>query len=305
MMQQVDFSQIGFNEEQSEYKQQLLKRLANDDIIKQWLKLHKVDFAFVEKYSGRFNDYALDAHKCANCQGLAYCHQYQKGIRQEIYVDNNHLQSMLVKCEYLLVEEEKTKHRKYYRQADFDPSYLKIDLRQLDHGQNIAYKKSLIQVLQCYENKIGLYLFGDVGSGKSYMSAALCNEYAKNKQKVAFVNVPRFISNLKLSFGNDEEMRSKLKKLELVDVLVLDDIGGESVSLWSRDDILLPILDYRMNNNKITIFTSNYSIKTLEEKYKIASGNSIDSVGAKRIIERITTLAKEIYLNGASKRNKY
>ncbi len=305
MMQQVDFSQMLLDNETSEYKQQLLKKLASDDIIKEWLKIHDESFAIIEKYSGRFNDYVQDRHKCTNCQGLAYCHQYQKGIRQELYVDNNHLQNILMKCDYLLAEEEKTKHQKYYKQADFDPSYFKIDLRELDHGQNVAYKKSLIQAIDCYEKTIGLYLFGDVGSGKSYMSAALCNEYAKNKQKVAFVNVPRFISNLKLSFGNDEEMREKLKKLEIVDVLVLDDIGGESISLWSRDDILLPILDYRMNNNKMTLFTSNYSIKTLEEKYKIASANGIDSVGAKRIIERITTLAKEIYLNGVSKRNKY
>lgn len=52
-------------------------------------------------------------------------------------------------------------------------------------------------------------------------------------------------------------------KLKL-DLLLLDDIGAETVTNWSRDEILGTILQYRMENNLSTFITSNLNISELE-----------------------------------------
>ena len=43
-------------------------------------------------------------------------------------------------------------------------------------------------------------------------------------------------------------MEARLRSIRNAEVVVFDDIGGESVTAWSRDDILLPLMDARMEN---------------------------------------------------------
>ena len=86
-----------------------------------------------------------------------------------------------------------------------------------------------------------------------------------------------------------------------VDYLLLDDIGAEKVTEWSRDEILGTILQYRMNNNKVTFFTSNLSLKELE--LNLAGTKwEIDVIKARRIIERIKYLSTEMQLLGENRR---
>ena len=70
---------------------------------------------------------------------------------------------------------------------------------------------------------------------------------------------------------------------------------------WSRDEILGPILQYRMDNKMATFFTSNLSIEELETHLSV-SKDSIDKLKAKRIIERIKFLTDDIKLISENKR---
>ena len=104
----------------------------------------------------------------------------------------------------------------------------------------------------------GLYLSGNFGSGKSYIVSAMINELVKDGYKAALVYYPEFLRLLKSSFNTDfEEQFDYARK---ADLLLLDDIGAENVTNWSRDEILGPILQYRMDNKMATFFTSNLSI---------------------------------------------
>ena len=82
----------------------------------------------------------------------------------------------------------------------------------------------------------------------------------------------------------------------------IDDIGAESVSTWSRDEILGTILQYRMENNLTTFFTSNLTIDELEANLSITK-NNVDKVKARRIIERIKQLTVDIELVSKNRRN--
>ena len=75
-------------------------------------------------------------------------------------------------------------------------------------------------------------------------------------------------------------------------MLLLDDIGAEYLTPWSRDEVLEPILQYRMDEKLPTFFTSNFDYSGLEKHFTINGEN----VKAKRIIERVKYLSKEVRL---------
>lgn len=147
----------------------------------------------------------------------------------------------------------------------------------------------------------GLYLYGDMGVGKSFMLAAMAHELSETK-KVAttILHYPSFTIDVKngIKEGSVKEQIDAVKQAE---VLILDDIGAEQFSAWIRDDVLQVILQYRMTEDLPTFFTSNYSFADLEAK--LANGRQGDeSWQAKRVMERIRYLAKEVHLQGVNRR---
>ena len=145
----------------------------------------------------------------------------------------------------------------------------------------------------------GLYLSGNFGSGKSYIVSACLNELVKDGYNAAMIYYPEFLRTLKSSFSSDfDEQYDYARKSDL---LLLDDIGAENVTPWSRDEILGPILQYRMDNNLPTFFTSNLTLEELE--VHLSEGkNSVDKLKAKRIIERIKYLTTELKLVSKNQR---
>ena len=57
--------------------------------------------------------------------------------------------------------------------------------------------------------------------------------------------------------------KENYKELE-ANILMLDDIGAEEVTPWVRDEVIGPLLHYRMVHELPTFFTSNLSYDELE-----------------------------------------
>ena len=106
---------------------------------------------------------------------------------------------------------------------------------------------------------------------------------------------------LKASF-NDDNYDEIMDEILDCDILLLDDIGAENNTSWSRDEVLGTILQHRMDNNLTTFFTSNYTIDELEKVLSDIKGDS-DEIKARRIIERIKYLTIEDKLISKNKRN--
>jgi primosomal protein DnaI len=85
------------------------------------------------------------------------------------------------------------------------------------------------------------------------------------------------------------------------DVLFLDDIGAEDEKIWFYNNYLLITLNYRMDRNKLTFFTSNLNIESF---YKKLSNLMHKSFNAERLIERIKALThnQEIEITGSNQR---
>ena len=110
-------------------------------------------------------------------------------------------------------------------------------------------------------------------------------------------NINLFIkSSFKTNYG---ELFNEIKKIPL---LLLDDIGSENVSNWSRDEVLGPILQYRMDNCLPTFFTSNLTLEELENNLSLTQ-SGVDKVKARRIIERIKQLTVPLSLISKNRRD--
>ena len=146
----------------------------------------------------------------------------------------------------------------------------------------------------------GLYLSGSFGSGKTFIVSALLNELAKDGYNSIIVYYPELLRSLKEGFGN-EDFNDRINEIKKCDLLLLDDIGAESITQWTRDEILLPVLDERMNKGMKTYFTSNYSMEELEQQYRLVNKPN-NTIASLRILERIRTLSKPVELSGKSRR---
>ncbi len=147
-----------------------------------------------------------------------------------------------------------------------------------------------------------LYLTGSFGSGKTYLISALFNELAKQNVSSVIVYFPEFLRTLKSSFNDIENSyNERFNHVKNAKLLLIDDIGAENLTTWGRDEILGTILQYRMQENLPTFFTSNLNMKELEEHLSITTSSS-DKVKARRIIERIKYLTDEMTLIGINRR---
>lgn len=146
----------------------------------------------------------------------------------------------------------------------------------------------------------GLYLSGNFGVGKTYILAGLANQIAAMGKRVVFLHVPTFIASLSSHF-DDHSLENEIRKIANCDLLILDDIGAESLSQWSRDDVLGVILQARMDNILPTFFSSNFDMEKLEAHFA-ETRNAIDPVKAARLMQRIRFLAKEVIVSGPNRR---
>jgi primosomal protein DnaI len=249
-------------------------------------------------YTSSLQDAFKENNNCINCSGLSSCKNKLKGYKYTPYQDNNIINFEYAACER---EENKIKKDKYLsnissfempkniQEASFKNIYKDDNLRL----PILKYFKEFMANYKKEDKPKGLYLHGSFGSGKTYLIAALFNEMAHKEVQSVLVYYPEFLRSLKSSFNTDYEQ--KFETIKKAPLLLLDDIGAENETSWSRDEILSPILQYRMEENLPTFFTSNLSLDELEKFFSITS-QGVDSIKARRIIERIKqlTIDKEL-----------
>ena len=103
------------------------------------------------------------------------------------------------------------------------------------------------------------------------------------------------------SFGTtyQEELILRLKQ---TDIVVIDDIGREANTQYIRDEVLGPILQYRVDNNLPMFMSSNRNFEMIE-KHLSETNTTIDLVKARALVERLKFLMKEYELNDKDFRN--
>lgn len=102
-----------------------------------------------------------------------------------------------------------------------------------------------------------LTLFGETGVGKTHLAVAIANDYIRRGGSVFFAFVPELLDYLRATFMPDSRIRydSIFDEVKNTPLLILDDLGEEHTSPWSKEK-LYQIIVHRHNSRLPTVITS-------------------------------------------------
>ncbi len=274
-------------------KQNYIKAL-EDEAFRKLIAQYKIDEEVGMKYTSRLMDSSKEHTNCSNCPSLAACSNSVRGFCLTPKQNKNTINFSYDICKYLKKEEYRENVQVFDVAKDIKNASIKnIYTNDKNRIEIIKAIKNFINEYKKGTNPKGIYLHGSFGSGKTYLISALFNELAKSGTTSVIIHTPELLRSLKDSFSTDYS--EKFYLLKHTPLLLLDDIGAEYLTAWGRDEVIEPILQYRMDEGLPTFFTSNFTILELEKHFTTAS-NSIDKVKARRIIERIKQLSVEVEL---------
>ncbi|MRN07280.1 primosomal protein DnaI [Lactobacillus sp. 0.1XD8-4] len=214
-----------------------------------------------------------------------------------------------------LIEQQRQRHiqrlvssinmPKFIKNASYDDYYLNEDTQTDTRTRAIQAAMDFTDNYHKDQFQPGLYLYGKFGVGKTYLLGAIANELAKAKGvATTMVHFPSFAVEMRNSIKQNSTGQ-KLDAIKRAPVLMLDDIGAGAMSTWVRDDILGVILEYRMQEELPTFFSSNFSMNELQDNHlAINSQGDNEPLKATRIMERIKFLSREIEMEGKNLREK-
>ncbi|MCH5167337.1 MAG: primosomal protein DnaI [Erysipelotrichales bacterium] len=262
----------------------------------------KITGEVAKKYTSRLQDTVLELNNCKKCRSLLECKNQVEGCVSYPKVNDDRLRFDYVACKY---KNRDLEDKMYSSNVFEEPEIIKnarmadIDLTDKKRAHVIKWVKKFYTDYQNKKDIKGCFLHGSFGSGKSFILAALLNELARKKVNTTIIYFPEMLRNLKESFNDDFDV--KMEMLKKTDILLIDDIGAETVTGWSRDEILGTILQYRMDSKLPTLFTSNLKLDELET-HLANTKDSIDMVKSRRIIERIKQLTDDLELVSENRR---
>ena len=260
------------------------------------------DETFVQEHLGTFLRVLSSRKKCEGCQGLAQCSQPSVGERLCLSNDGVLIEEIEY-CDFALKARSSQSVLDRYMYCDVAKNLADLDLNNVRYAPEQKQLYLALAAILYEKSDRGLYICGDLGVGKTYLCTALANSLVKKGKKVAFVKVSNFFNEMKSYFGTASEMIDRnISILKNAGYLFLDDIGSETVSEFVRDDILFRILDHRMENSLITMFTSNLNKEELLKHYQYDRKEKSNLMNARRLLERIDILSDNFVLSGQNMR---
>ena len=155
------------------------------------------------------------------------------------------------------------------------------------------------RIIPFVEQGGGLFIHSTgCGNGKSSWAKKLLREYIHQVwHKVPvdeccalYVNVPRFLLELKLNISQKSEYAEYVKNNIInADLVVFDEVGTKALTSFEFEHLLM-IVEARVSAGKANIYTSNLSREDL-----------LKTVG-ERLYSRIVNLSQDVEFRGADKR---
>ena len=129
----------------------------------------------------------------------------------------------------------------------------------------------------------GLYIYGPVGTGKTYTAAAVAKTLIDGGASVQFTNIVKLLEEVRDTYSRTKSTQAVIAKYVKCDHLFIDDIGKENATTDALA-IIYRIVDERWSACKPTSYTSNYPraelVKKLSEKQN-------DKITALSIVSRL------------------
>ncbi|EFI69794.1 primosomal protein [Lysinibacillus fusiformis ZC1] len=278
--------------------------------VQEFLAQHADELSYdnVERNLPKLHEFISQSTECCGCDNTEHCTNYLKGFLPTLRVVRNSIEMDYVRCEQKIREEERRDVANMIASMHMPKDVLQATIHDLsiDDESRVAIAQKAAQFVKITKETgqlpaKGFYLYGKFGVGKSFVLGALANELASIKIRSVVVFVPEFLREMKNAIG-DNTLHEKIDYIKKAPVLMLDDLGAETMTAWTRDEILGTIFHYRMAEQLPTFITSNFNYEELEHHLAQSQKGDIEVVKAGRIMERIKALTVPIEMRGKNRR---
>ena len=281
--------------------QDLVQKIMKDPDVAAFIQQESLTPEELNRSISKFNQYITERDKFLRGD----TDYIAKGYKPILVMNHGYADVSYEETPELIAAEKEAAIKNRLKLINLPASLRKASLAQVDLddlGRLPVFEKLLAFVEQYPTIRKGLYLYGDFGVGKSFMVAALAHDLSEKRGvSSTLLHYPSFVIDVKNAIG-DGNVKTLVDELKLSEVLILDDIGAEQSTAWVRDEILQVILQYRMQENLPTFFTSNFNFEELEQHFAKGKHGNDETWEARRVMERIRYLAEETRLEGENRR---
>ena len=274
-------------------KQESIDQLIQNPNILKFLSDHSLNREFIEDNWVEFLDYQEDLQICQNCKDLSQCQKVSKGMQQLLCLENEGLKVNLTPCRFGKALLDKQHLLSHITVSNVSDDLLLSDSHSIKDIMNKELAVKINEFLSKPSQK-GLYIYGPSGCGKSTLAGFITRSLSRKDYHIGYIHFPTYLMDLKNSFneyGND----NNIEELRNVDYLIIDDLGGENVTAWSRDEVLAAGLTYRSQNKKVTLFTSQYDQENLIKIYTLKK-DAREKIKVERLLNTIFAMSMPILI---------
>mgnify|MGYP000891728942 FL=1 len=281
--------------------QDLVQKIMKDPDVAAFIQQESLNQDELNRSISKFNQYITERDKFLRGD----TDYIAKGYKPILVMNHGYADVSYEETPELIAAEKEAAIKNRLKLINLPATLKKASLAQVDLddlGRLPIFEKLLAFVEQYPAIQKGLYLYGDFGVGKSFMMAALAYDLSEKRGvSSTLLHYPSFVIDVKNAIG-DGNVKTLVDEIKLSEVLILDDIGAEQSTAWVRDEILQVILQYRMQENLPTFFTSNFNFEELELHFAKGKHGNDETWEARRVMERIRYLAEETRLEGVNRR---
>lgn len=216
-------------------------------------------------------DYLEPIYECADCKDTGYignkkCHCFQKAIIDLLYTQSN-LQEILKR------ENFDTFSFAYYSDNHIDPVTGRSSLANMKNAHLIAH-----EFVDTFTDEFhNLFLYGDTGVGKTFLSNCIAKELIDRAFSVIYLTSFELFDTLaKSKFEKDNAAEMMCEHIFDCDLLIIDDLGTELANSFTVSQLFL-CLNERLLRRKSTIISTNLSLESLVDIYSERTFSRITS----------------------------
>ena len=136
----------------------------------------------------------------------------------------------------------------------------------------------------------GLLLWGGIGTGKSYMAAAIANRVIDRGYSALLTDIGSIVSLMESSF---DDRRKNLDRILRYDLLVIDDLGAQRGTEYMMEHVY-SVIDGRYRSGRPMVITTNFNADEIKENR--------ESERWGRIFDRILECCYPVEFRGKSRR---
>ena len=148
----------------------------------------------------------------------------------------------------------------------YNPKQIRMAKRYVQHWEEMQ------------KNSTGLLLWGDVGTGKSFIAGCIANALLDKGVPVIMTNFARLLNKLTDMYAGDRN--AYIDSFKRYPLMIIDDLGVERNSEFAREQVF-SVIDSRYRSELPMIVTTNLTLEELQHPEDLSRSRIYD-----RVLER-------------------